>query len=84
MEKNFKRLSLALLALGLSAPAFADSAVVVPSQQGGLKIGVDALYLRASNSDLNYATSFAATVANQTNTRNASVDPSFDWGFTHK
>jgi hypothetical protein len=86
MEKSFKCLSLALLALGLSAPAFADSAVVVPSQQGGFKIGVDALYLRATNSDLDYATSAVfpnGVVIPLTllNTRNAAVDPSFDWGF---
>jgi hypothetical protein len=81
MEKSFKRLSLALLALGLSAPAFADSAVVVPSQQGGFKIGIDALYLRATNSDLDYASSFTSPTANTVNSRNAAVDPSFDWGF---
>jgi hypothetical protein len=82
MEKNLKRLSLALLALGLSAPAFADNCVMVPSQQGGFKVGIDALYLRPTNNDLNYAT----VIAFPTNfaagfERNAIVDPSFDWGF---
>ena len=57
---NIKRLSLALVALGLSAPAFAadcrSSTVLVPSQHGGFKVGIDALYLRANGSDLGYAT----------------------------
>jgi len=82
MEKNFKRLSLALLALGLSAPAFADSTVLVPSQHGGFKVGIDALYLRPTNSDLNYATSFALPADFTAGfERNAYVDPSYDWGF---
>jgi hypothetical protein len=46
MNKNIKRLSFALLALGLSAPAFSNNAVSIPSQHGGFKVGVDALYLR--------------------------------------
>ncbi len=82
MEKNLKRLSLALLALGLSAPAFADSTVLVPSQHGGFKVGIDALYLRPTNSDLNYATSISfPTNFSQGFERNATVDPSYDWGF---
>jgi hypothetical protein len=81
MEKNFKRLSLALVALGLSASAFADTGVVIPSQEGGFKIGIDALYLRATNSDLDYATSFAFPVVNTASTLNAAADPNFNWGF---
>jgi hypothetical protein len=82
MEKNFKRLFCALLALGLSAPAFAESAVVVPSQHGGFKVGVDALYLRATSSDLDYATLFSNTIgASPLLATNASVDPSYTWGF---
>jgi hypothetical protein len=78
---NIKRLSLALVALGLSAPAFADSTVLVPSQHGGFKIGVDALYLRPTNTHLDYAT----VVTTQANFAggydyNKSVTPSFDWG----
>lgn len=53
-----KHLSVALIALGLSAPVLANNAVCVPSQQGGLKIGIDALYLRTnsvtSTSDSSY------------------------------
>jgi len=79
---NMKRLSLALVALGLSAPAFADSTVLVPSQHGGFKVGIDALYLRPTNSDLNYATSISfPTNFSQGFERNATVDPSYDWGF---
>jgi hypothetical protein len=82
MEKNLKRLSLALLALGLSAPAFAENCVRVPSQQGGFKVGIDALYLRPTNNDLAYATVIAAPVGTEAGfQRNAIVDPSFDWGF---
>lgn len=84
METNLKRLSLALLALGLSAPAFADNCVMVPSQQGGFKIGIDALYLRPNNSNLDYASVVStpsATPAATAIQRNASVDPSYDWGF---
>lgn len=79
---NIKRLSLALVALGLSAPAFADSTVLVPSQHGGFKIGLDALYLRPTNSDLNYATVIEPN-SNFTGgfQRNAYIDPSYDWGF---
>lgn len=78
---NIKRLSLALVALGLSAPAFADSSVLVPSQHGGFKVGIDALYLRPTNSDLGYAT-VITTPANSTigYNNNRSVEPSFDWG----
>lgn len=53
-----KHLSVALIALGLSAPVLANNTVCVPSQQGGLKIGIDALYLRTnavtSTSDSSY------------------------------
>lgn len=43
-----KHLSMALIALGLSAPVFAytNNTVVIPSQHGGFKVGIDALYLR--------------------------------------
>ena len=82
---NIKRLSLALVALGLSAPAFAadccSSSVLVPSQHGGFKVGIDALYLRPNGSDLGYATD----VTRPSNfplglESNKSVDPSYDWG----
>lgn len=44
---SIKRLSVALIALGLSAPVLAaNNSVCIPSQHGGFKIGVDALYLR--------------------------------------
>jgi hypothetical protein len=83
MEKQFKRLFCALFALGFSASAFADSQVVVPSQEGGFKIGIDALYLRALNSDLDYAVTtvlsdIPVTSMNQTN---ASVEPGYAWGY---
>jgi Legionella pneumophila major outer membrane protein precursor len=49
--RNMKCLSVALIAIGLSTPVMAHStatngAVFVPSQNGGFKISVDALYLR--------------------------------------
>jgi|SRR5882672_4231758 len=44
--RHVKQLSVALIALGLSAPVFANNLVCVPSQKGGLKVAVDALYLR--------------------------------------
>ena len=82
---NIKRLSIALVALGLGTPAFAadcrSSTVLVPSQHGGFKVGIDALYLRPNGSDLGYATavyfqtSFTSGLEN-----NQSVDPSYDWG----
>jgi hypothetical protein len=80
---NIKRLSLALVALGLSAPAFADSTVLVPSQHGGFKVGIDALYLRPTSSGLDYATSLTfptGFVSPGGFERNATVDPSYDWG----
>lgn len=81
MEKNLKRLSVALLALGLSAPAFADCCVTVPSQKGGFKVGVDALYLRPTNADLNFATTIAFPTEFPAGfERNHSLEPSYDWG----
>jgi hypothetical protein len=69
MGKNIKRLSLALLALGLSAPAFADTCcaspcttscnpftVSIPTQQGGFSFGADALYVKPSASNGAYIT----------------------------
>jgi len=44
-----KRLSIALMALGLSTPAFADSTLYVPSQHGGFKVAIDPLYLRKNS-----------------------------------
>lgn len=43
-----KHLSAALIALGLSAPILANNnnTVVIPSQHGGFKVGIDSLYLR--------------------------------------
>ena len=82
--------SLLLIALGLSAPAFANSTVLVPSQHGGFKVGVDALYLQPTNSDLIYATNRNSfnngtfplnPPGDNTFDRNLSVDPGYDWGF---
>ena len=62
MGKNIKRLSLALIALGLSAPVFADTCnpftVTVPNQQGGFTVGADALYLRPSAPNTSYSPTF--------------------------
>jgi hypothetical protein len=44
-----KRLSVALIAVGLSAPALANNSVYVPSQKGGFKIAIDPLYLRKND-----------------------------------
>jgi hypothetical protein len=88
MQKSIKRLSLALLALGLSAPIFADSsspfAVTVPNQNGGFNIGLDALYLQPSAGNLSYGTVYNGS----TSTTGASisgtvqtVDPTYHWGF---
>ena len=48
--KHVKTLSVALMAIGLSAPVLADSNATffVPSQHGGFKIAIDPLYLRNS------------------------------------
>ena len=40
-----KHLSVALIALGLSAPVLANNNLTIPSQHGGFKVGVDTLYL---------------------------------------
>lgn len=89
MGKNIKRLSLALLALGLSAPAFADTCnpfnVTVPNQQGGFTIGADALYLQPSvpNSAYNFSANTATTVTPPfvTNGSVNNVDTNYHWGF---
>lgn len=92
---GLKRLLWALFALALSTSVFADeysddavseasadNCVMIPMQQGGFKIGVDALYLRPTNSDLDYAaeisfpSNFTGGLEN-----NTAVDPSYDWGF---
>ena len=52
--RSMKRLSIALMALGLSTPALADNMVCVPSQHGGFKVAIDPLYLRKNSvSDIN-------------------------------
>ena len=90
MGKNIKRLSLALLALGLSAPAFADTCnpfnVTVPNQQGGFTIGADALYLQPSVPNGSYFTSVTNPVTpagapTVTNFNISNVDPNYHWGF---
>lgn len=82
MRESVKHLSVALVALGLGMPAFADSIVMVPSQHGGFKVGIDALYLRASNSDLIYATSLAPTRDILVDSeKNQIVDMDYQWGF---
>ncbi len=77
-----KRLLIALAILGLSTSAFADSTVLVPSQKGGLKVGIDALYLRPGNSNLDYASNitFPARFI-EGYEQNKLVDPTYDWGF---
>lgn len=77
----FKRWFIALVALSSSTFAFAEDWVMVPSQEGGFKVGVDALYLRAANSDLDYATfiSFAPNFPAAFE-RNESIDPGYNWG----
>lgn len=56
--RGLKQLSVALIAIGFSVPAFSNDLVCVPSQKGGLKVAIDALYLRQNivnaKSDSNY------------------------------
>jgi len=87
MGKNIKRLSLALVALGLSAPVFADNcspfAVTVPNQQGGFTAAADALYLRPSAANLSYNAQIGNITLNPATipvTIN-NVNPSYNWGF---
>lgn len=47
--RYMKRLSVALIAVGLSAPALANNSVYVPSQKGGFKVAIDPLYLRKND-----------------------------------
>jgi Legionella pneumophila major outer membrane protein precursor len=47
--RYMKRLSVALIAVGLSAPAFANESIFVPSQHSGFKVSVDTLYLRENS-----------------------------------
>jgi len=80
---TMKRLSFVLVVLSLlSASAFASSTVLVPSQHGGLKVGIDALYLRPANSDLNYATNVIFSNGPGPGSQyHGDIDPSYDWGF---
>lgn len=43
--RYMKKLSVVLIALGLSAPVLSNNIVSIPSQHGGFKIAVDPLYL---------------------------------------
>lgn len=88
MEKSIKRLSLALIALGLSAPVFADSSspfdVTVPNQNGGFNIGVDALYLQPSAGNLSYGTVYNGATAGSSSAVSGTVetvDPTYHLGF---
>ncbi len=81
-----KRLASTFIGLILSVPVFANSAVLVPSQHGGLKVGIDALYLRPTNSDLGYAINSSSVpvlgfLPPDSTDHNLNVDPSYDWGF---
>lgn len=77
---NIKRLFLALVVLGLSAPAFADSTVLEPNQRGGFKVGIDALYLRPTNSDLYFATKSPNIILSPIEQENFSVETKYNWG----
>lgn len=85
MVRNIKRLSLALLALGLSAPVLADSSpfcVTVPNQQGGFSVGADILWLRPSASNTTYnISSVTPPPFLVTTTDVQSVNPSYHWAF---
>ncbi len=49
-----KPLSVAIMAIGLSAPCLANDTLTIPSQHGGFKLSVDPLYLRSNATDTNY------------------------------
>jgi len=79
---NIKPLAFALAALGVTSLAFAaDNSVLIPSQKGGFKVGIDALYLRSKNTDSNYATvTLRSPNFPQADLQNLTIDPSYDWG----
>lgn len=87
MKRNIKRLTLALIALGLSAPVLADSSpfcVTVPNQQGGFTVGADLLWLRPHTPDLTYSTASTSVTTGlvTTNTTTLSIlNPSYHWAF---
>ncbi len=91
MGKNIKRLSLALIALGLSAPVFADTCnpfcVSIPNQQGGFTVGADALWLRptAPNTSYNITVGDIISATSPTSLtiplEFAHVDPSYHLGY---
>lgn len=73
-----KKVSLALVALGLSASAYAGHPaedvmlpptvnVTIPQQQGSWNIGVEALYWQVANGDFHYANTFSETTATNGN-----------------
>lgn len=87
MEKNLKYLFVAIFAFCLSTATFAadcsSSTLRIPSQHGGFKVGIDALYLRSTSSDSEYATLFPPTIIQDYSlgeTRSQVIDPSYDWG----
>lgn len=82
MKYKLKHLCITLLALGLSAPAFAEGS------RGGFSIGIDALYLRPMSDNMSYAytgvnnltTNIAIT--NRINTEEEeAVKPSTHWAW---
>lgn len=52
--RYMKPLTVALMAIGLSTPCFANDTLTIPSQHGGFKLSVDPLYLRSNANDSNY------------------------------
>lgn len=86
MKKDLKRLFFVLPALCLSTPTIAadccSSKVLIPSQHGGFKVGIDALYVRPTSSGLDYATLIPPTTPSFSlgTQRNEVIDPSYDWG----
>ena len=77
-----KKLNIGLMLLGLTSTTVLAGGVDYqePTERGIFKVGVEALYAQASDSDFLYAV-HSATANGNTNHRNYSVDFSDNWGY---
>ncbi len=93
MKKQIKRLTLALIAVGLSSPVWAGAFdVTVPNQNGGIVVGATGLFLTAGANNTTYGatggvapftTVSGISTVTTTNVSGTSLDtnPNYHWAF---
>ena len=96
MKNKVKRLTLALIAVGLSSPVLASSMdVSVPCQSGGVIVGATGLYMMPSSDGTSYGASYSSifgsgvsavgnntfVTGNHNDGTSLGNDPSYGWGY---